>query len=91
LASLTAGLYRRHILDIWLRGEQAGAITKELVIARKNQVMLGEYREVLETIEPRFSFKDVGGNVALKERPRIPARIGEFARQLAFASRRQAR
>jgi transitional endoplasmic reticulum ATPase len=67
IANLTAGLYRRHILDIWLRGEQAGAITKPLVIARKNEIMLGEYREVLETMEPRFSFKDVGGNVALKE------------------------
>ncbi|HEY1292864.1 MAG TPA: ATP-binding protein [Chloroflexota bacterium] len=67
IANLTAGLYRRHILDIWLRGEQVGAITKPLVIARKNEIMRGEYAEVLETMEPRFSFDDIGGNVALKE------------------------
>lgn len=67
IANLTAGLYKRHILDIFLRGEQARAITKPLVIARKNEIMLGEYREVLETMEPRFTFADIGGNAALKE------------------------
>lgn len=68
LASQTAGLYRRHIQDVWLRGAatENRTITRSLVTARKNEIMQGEYEDVLETMIPRFTFDDIGGNDIVK-------------------------
>lgn len=67
LAALTAGLMKLHIEDIKLRSESIGAVTRELVRERKEDIIRAEYGEVLEIIEPDGSLDDIGGYRYIKD------------------------
>lgn len=61
-ARLTAGLNLRHIEDILLLAMKSGAVTRQIVKARKDQIITSEYSEVAEMIEPLpGGFSAIGG------------------------------
>jgi SpoVK/Ycf46/Vps4 family AAA+-type ATPase len=67
-ASLTGGLSRVLVDDICLRS----ALTKEpvslsLIRERKEQIIRQEYGELIEILEPRHGFAQVGGMAEVKE------------------------
>lgn len=62
LAAATAGLKLVHIEDIFLRADQEGRpVDLDLVRQRKEEIVRSEFGELLEILEPRFGFGDVGG------------------------------
>ena len=61
LANATAGLSLIHIEDIFLRAEQEGDLTWDLVRERKQDIIASEFGEVLEVFDPRFGFEMIGG------------------------------
>ncbi len=61
LANVTAGLSLIHIEDILLRAEAEGVLRPEMVRERKESIIRSEYGDVLEVMEPRFGFDDIGG------------------------------
>ena len=67
LANVTAGLSLVHIEDILLRAEAEGELRPEMVRERKEEIIRSEYGDVLEVMEPRFGFDDVGGLQHVKE------------------------
>jgi SpoVK/Ycf46/Vps4 family AAA+-type ATPase len=67
LANATAGLSLIHIEDIFLRAEQEGKLTWELVRERKEDIIASEFGEVLEIMEPRFGWEMVGGLQHVKD------------------------
>lgn len=85
LAAATAGLKLVHIEDIFLRADLEGSpVTLDLVRQRKEEIVRSEFAEVLEIVEPRFGFGDVGGLDYVKrffERNVVrPTREGNTAR-----------
>jgi transitional endoplasmic reticulum ATPase len=63
LAAQTAGLTLRNIEDIALRAHASGhVVTRELVKARKSELMASEYAEVLEQLEPDVTLDMVAGH-----------------------------
>jgi transitional endoplasmic reticulum ATPase len=67
LANVTAGLSLVHLEDILLRAETEGELRPEMVRDRKEAIIRSEYGDVLEVMEPRFGFDDVGGLQHVKE------------------------
>ncbi|MDQ6747112.1 MAG: ATP-binding protein [Candidatus Dormibacteraeota bacterium] len=67
LAHATAGLSLIHIEDIFLRAEQEGTLSWRLVKERKDDIIAGEFGEVLEILDPRFGFAAIGGLEYVKE------------------------
>jgi transitional endoplasmic reticulum ATPase len=67
LANVTAGLSLVHLEDILLRAEAEGELRPEMVRERKEAIIRSEYGDVLEVMEPRFGFDDVGGLQHVKE------------------------
>ncbi|HID87444.1 MAG TPA: AAA family ATPase, partial [Anaerolineae bacterium] len=67
LANATAGLSLIHIEDIFLRAEQEGKLTWELVRERKEDIIASEFGEVLEIMEPRFGWEMIGGLQYVKD------------------------
>ena len=67
LANVTAGLSLVHLEDILLRAEAEGELRPEMVRERKEAIIRSEYGDVLEVMEPRFGFEDVGGLQHVKE------------------------
>jgi len=63
----TAGLSLMHIEDIYLRAEQAGKLTWELITDRKRDIMKSEFADVLEMLDPRYGYEAVGGLELVKE------------------------
>jgi AAA+ superfamily predicted ATPase len=61
VANATAGLSLLHVEDILLRAEAAGCLTQALIWERKQDIIRSEFGDVLEIMEPRLSFADVGG------------------------------
>jgi transitional endoplasmic reticulum ATPase len=61
LANATAGLSLIHIEDIFLRAEQEGTLTWDLVRERKQDIIASEFGEVLEVFDPHFGFEMIGG------------------------------
>lgn len=61
VANASAGLSLLHIEDILLRAERAGSLTPDLIWERKRDIIRSEFGDVLEVIEPKLSFKNVGG------------------------------
>lgn len=61
LVNASAGLSLLHIEDIFLRAEQTGSLTQQLVKERKDDIVRSEFGEVLEILEPRFGFAAIGG------------------------------
>ena len=67
LANATAGLSLIHIEDIFLRAEQEGELTWDLVRERKDDIIASEFGEVLEILEPRFGWEMIGGLQHVKD------------------------
>jgi len=67
LANVTAGLSLVHLEDILLRAEAEGELRTEMVRERKEEIIRSEYGDVLEVMEPRFGFDDVGGLQHVKD------------------------
>ena len=67
LANVTAGLSLIHIEDILLRAEAEGELRPEMVRDRKEAIICSEYGDVLEVMEPRFGFGDIGGLQHVKD------------------------
>ncbi|MBN1812374.1 MAG: ATP-binding protein, partial [Anaerolineae bacterium] len=67
LANVTAGLSLVHLEDILLRAEAEGELRPEMVRERKEAIIRSEYGDVLEVMEPRFGFDDIGGLAHVKE------------------------
>lgn len=67
LANVTAGLSLVHLEDILLRAEAEEELRPEMVRERKEAIIRSEYGDVLEVMEPRFGFDDVGGLQHVKE------------------------
>lgn len=61
IANSTAGLSLVQIEDILLRAIREGQLTRSLVWDRKRDIIKGEFGDVLEVIEPRLGFEDIGG------------------------------
>ncbi len=61
VANATAGLSLLHIEDILLRAQATGKLSSSLIWERKEDIIRTEFGDVLEVIEPRFGFDDVGG------------------------------
>lgn len=67
LANATAGLSLIHIEDIFLRAEQEGELTWDLVRERKDDIIASEFGEVLEILEPRLGWEMIGGLQHVKD------------------------
>lgn len=68
LAASTAMLNRMHIEDVFLHASQnTGVITADLVRERKRSIIAAEFGEVIEVMEPSFTFADIGGLEHVKE------------------------
>lgn len=61
VANATAGLSLLHVEDILLRAEATGCLTLALIWERKQDIIRSEFGDVLEIMEPRLGFADVGG------------------------------
>jgi AAA+ superfamily predicted ATPase len=83
-ANATAGLSLLHVEDILLRAARVGQVSQALIWERKQDIIRTEFGDVLEIIEPRFGFEDIGGLSHVKqffERSVIrPIREGRKAR-----------
>lgn len=67
LASLTAGLYRRHVENIILRARAGnGKLTRDLARNVQREMMDLEYGSVMSRIDNDFRLKHVGGHVEAK-------------------------
>lgn len=67
-ASLTGGLSRVLVDDICLRAElYKSPVSIELIRERKEQIIRQEYGELIEILEPRHGFSDVGGMSEVKD------------------------
>jgi transitional endoplasmic reticulum ATPase len=67
VANATAGLSILHVEDILLRAESSGKLTQDLIWARKEAIIRSEFGEVLEVIQPRMDFSDIGGLDYIKD------------------------
>lgn len=66
MANATAGLSYIHIEDIFLRAEQEGVMSWQLIKERKDTIVASEFGEVIEIIEPRFGWEAIGGLLHVK-------------------------
>ncbi|MBI5035595.1 MAG: ATP-binding protein [Chloroflexi bacterium] len=68
-ASATAMLSRIHLEDICVRAAEGndGVVTHDLIKERKQAIIAAEFGEVIEIMEPTFSFDDIGGLETVKE------------------------
>ena len=67
IANATAGLSLMHVEDILLRAFRSGKLTQDLIWSRKESIIRSEFGDVLEVIQPRMSFEDIGGLENIKE------------------------
>lgn len=67
VANATAGLSLLHVEDVLLRAETTGTLTYALVWERKQDIIRAEYADVLEIIEPKYGFDDIGGLAHVKD------------------------
>lgn len=68
LAINTAGLANFQIEDIVLRALADDVpITPDLIKERKNEIIMTDYNEILEIMEPKYGFAEVGGMQQVKE------------------------
>jgi len=65
LARATAGLSLIHLEDVFLRAEQEGELTWNLVKDRKADIIKSEF-DVIEVMEPRVGFDAIGGMEEIK-------------------------
>lgn len=68
LARMTAGLNRVHIEDIALQAlYEHVPVTAEMIKRRKREIVSSEFDDVLELIDPKISFEDIGGHEHVKQ------------------------
>jgi AAA+ superfamily predicted ATPase len=67
VANAAAGLSLIQVEDILLRAEGAGSLTGNLIAERKKSIIKTEFGDVLEILDPRFGFDDIGGFEYIKE------------------------
>ena len=67
VANTTAGLSLVQVEDILLRAEGVGVLTSDLVWDRKQGVIKAVFGEVLEILDSRLGFDDIGGFEYVKE------------------------
>lgn len=67
LACITAGLSLVHIEDIFLRAMQCKKLSQQLVSERKEDIIRSEFGEVIEVLEPSYSYDDIGGLDYIKD------------------------
>lgn len=69
LANMTAGLSNNHLEEIFLYGITLGGVTREMAIARKNEMIATQFSEIAESLEPlKGGFKEnLGGMRYLTE------------------------
>lgn len=67
VANATAGLSLIQVEDILLRAEGTGVLTSDLIWGRKQSIIKTEFGDVLEILDPRFGFDDIGGFEYIKE------------------------
>ena len=66
-ARLTAGLSRFNIEDIFLQAESQGCLSKEIILNKKEELMMKEYGDIIELFESEgYSFDDFAGQEHLK-------------------------
>jgi hypothetical protein len=53
--------------DSLLQAEDTGVLTSDLIWDRKQSIIKTEFGDVLEILDPRFSFDDIGGFEYIKE------------------------
>ena len=84
LVRITSGLSLLHIEDIFLRAEQAGELTWNLVSDRKREVMSSEFSDVLQMMEPKWGYENIGGLDNVKDffskNVIIPMKSGNYGR-----------
>lgn len=61
VANSTAMLSLLHIEDVLLRAIRQGRLTQALVWERKNDIIKGEFGDILEVFDPKFGFTEIGG------------------------------
>lgn len=67
VATLTAGLYLRHVETVLLRArENNHTLTRELALAVQREMMDTEYAGIIKRVERQFHLTDVGGHVEAK-------------------------
>lgn len=84
MANLSAGLSKTQIEDIALRAiARRTCITEQLVKERKSDIIRSEYADVIEILDPTYSFDDIGRmdyvKAYLREDVIEPIRRGDFA------------
>jgi len=67
VANATAGLSLIQVEDILLRAEGTGVLTNDLIGDRKQSIVKAAFGDVLEILDPRFGFDDIGGFEYIKE------------------------
>jgi len=67
VANTTAGLSLVQVEDILLQAEGVGVLTSDLVWDRKQSVIKAAFSDVLEILDPRLGFDDIGGFEYVKE------------------------
>lgn len=84
IANLTAFLQLVHIEDIFLRGQDEGGVTEEMIKDRKQEIIASEFADVLEIWEPTQGFEDIGGLEIVKnffiKNVIQPFKTGKFSR-----------
>lgn len=67
LATITAGLYLRHVETVLLRARQNKfTLTRELALAVQREMMDTEYAGIIKRVERTFKLSDVGGHYEAK-------------------------
>lgn len=67
VAAATAGLSLVQVEDVLLRAEGIGVLTNDLIWERKQNIIKATFGDVLEILDPRFGFADIGGFEYIKE------------------------
>lgn len=67
VANATAGLSLMGVEDILLRAVREGQLTQVLVWERKQDIIRSEFGDVLEVINPTFTFNEIGGLQYVKD------------------------
>lgn len=70
LTNISSGLNRMGLQDLFLRSrlESSGQVTRDFVVRHKKDLLATESAGLLEVVEPRFGFEQVGGLKLIRNR-----------------------
>jgi transitional endoplasmic reticulum ATPase len=60
-AAATAGMTLLGVEDVLLRGQFEQAMTRDLIVERKQTITAAEFAEVIEIVDPTIGWGDIGG------------------------------